>query len=71
MAVIINKDSSGGGGSGSYTFLGLILGVAMAIAVVVGSSSPPDTRNNPKHYEDDEYGRHDHRYRGRAEAREA
>jgi hypothetical protein len=36
MAVIINKDSSGGGGSGSYTFLGLILGVAMAIAAVVG-----------------------------------
>ena len=36
MAVIINKDSGGGGGSGSYTFLGLILGVAMAIAAVVG-----------------------------------
>ena len=34
MAVIINKD--GNGGSGGYTFLGLILGVVLMVAGVVG-----------------------------------
>jgi hypothetical protein len=36
MAVIINKDGGDGGGSGGYTFLGLILGVVLVIAGVVG-----------------------------------
>jgi len=35
MAVIINKDSSGGG-SGGYTLLGVILGAVLLAVAVVG-----------------------------------
>jgi hypothetical protein len=35
MAVIIDKDSNGGG-SGGYTLLGVILGVVLLAAAVVG-----------------------------------
>lgn len=33
MAVIVNKD---GGGAGGFTFLGLVLGVVLAVVAVVG-----------------------------------
>ena len=36
MAVIINKDGSGGGSGGGYTFLGLILGAVLVIAGAIG-----------------------------------
>ena len=34
MAVIVNKD--GGGGAGGFTFLGLVLGIVLAVVGVVG-----------------------------------
>lgn len=35
MAVIVNKDG-GNGGAGGFTFLGLVLGIVLAVVAVVG-----------------------------------
>jgi hypothetical protein len=36
MAVIVNKDGGDGGGAGGFTFLGLVLGIVLAVVAVVG-----------------------------------
>ena len=36
MAVIVNKDGGDGGNAGGFTFLGLVLGIVLAVVGVVG-----------------------------------